>query len=190
MEEAGAEPANGPVQKQLPAAVQRPHAAVRRHVPRLHLQQLDQQGPDPGPAVHQELHFLQLHEPSHISVYVLSAQLYLLHDHGFRDGPIPRAGHAHPGSQQHQQPERDRHVRDQLGHVVPGLSVRASRLSLQRLPGHLQLQPGYTQTQIQTAPDVRIQRAAEPRNQPERLSVQQLTDQTHGPEFVHLNTRV
>lgn len=178
MEEAGAQPADGPVQEQLPAAVQRPHAALRRHVPGVHLQQLDQQGPRPGTAFHQELHLLQLHESAHLAVDVLSAQLHLLHEHGLRDGPLRCAGHAHPGPQQHQQPERDRHVRDQLGHVVTGVPVRAARLAVQRLPGHLQLEPGHPQTQVQTAPHFRIQRTAEPRLQSERVPVQQLTGQT------------
>lgn len=178
VEEARAQPADGPVQKQLPAAVQRPHAALRRHVSGLHLQQLDQQGPHPGAAVHQELHLLQLHEPAHLPVNVLGAQFHLLHDHGLRHGPLGRTGHAHPGAEQHQQPERDRHVRHQLGHVVVRVSVRAPRLPVQRVPGHLQLQPSDPQTQIQTAPDVRIQRPAEPRLEPERLSIQQLTGTT------------
>lgn len=177
MEEAGAEPADGPVQKQLPAAVQRPDAALRRHVPDLHLQQLDQQGPHPGAALHQELHLLQLHEPPHLSVHVLGAQLHLVHDHGLRNGPLRRAGHAHPGSEQHQQPERHRHVKHQLRHVVVRVSVRTSGLPVQRLQGHLQFQPGHPETQIQTAPDVWIQRPAESRVEPERLSVQQLTGQ-------------
>lgn len=188
VEEAGAEPADGPVQEQLPAAVQRPHAALRRHVPGVHLQQLDQQGPHPGAADHQELHLLQLDEPPHLAVHVLGAQLHLLHDHGLRDGPLGRAGHAHPGSQQHQQPERDRHIWDQLGHVVVRVSVRASRLSVQRLPGHLQLQPGQPQTQIQAAPDLWIQRAAEPRLEPERVSVQQLifTAASYKYKYIHI----
>lgn len=175
MEEAGAEPADGPVQKQLPAAVQRPHAALRRHVPGLHLQQLDQQGPGPGAALHQELHLLQLHEPPHLPVHVLRPQLHLLHEHGVRDGPLGGAGHGGAEPQQHQQPERHRHVGHQLGHVVLGVSVRRPRLPVQRVPGHVQLQPGHPKTQVQTAPDVRVQRPAEPRVQPERLSVQQLT---------------
>lgn len=182
VEEAGAEPADGPVQEQLPAAVQRPHAALRRHVPGVHLQQLDQQGPDPGAALHQELHLLQLYEPAHLTVHVLGAQLYLLHDHGLRDGSLRRAGHAHAGPQQHQQPERDRDLRDQLGHVVAGVSVRAARLPVQRLPGHLQLQPGHPQTEIQTASDFWIQRPAESRLQSERVPVQQLTGQRDAPE--------
>lgn len=187
VEEAGAEPADGLVQEQLPAAVQRPDAALRRHVPGLHLQQLDQQGPDSGTADHQELHLLQLYEPPHLAVHVLCAQLHLLHDHGLRDGTLRRAGHAHPGSQQHQQPERDRHVRHQLGHVFVRVSVRASRLSVQRLPGHLQLQPGHPQTQIQTAPNFWIQRPAEPRIEPECLSIQQLTGQKLGLNITNIN---
>lgn len=188
VEEAGAEPADGPVQEQLPAAVQRPHAALRRHVPGLHLQQLDQQGPHPGAALHQELHLLQLHEPPHLAVHVLGAQLHLLHDHGLRDGPLRRAGYAHPGSKQHQQPERDRHVQHQLGHVIVRVSVRAPRLSVQRLPGHLQLQPGHPQTQIQTASNFWIQRPAEPGVQPQRLSIQQLTGQKRGLKlFTNIN---
>lgn len=188
MEEAGAQPADGPVQEQLPAAVQWPHAALRRHVPGVHLQQLDQQGPHPCTTLHQELHLLQLHEPAHLAVHVLGAQLHLLHEHGLGDGPLRRAGHAHPGPQQHQQPERDRHVRDQLGHVVTGVSVCAARLAIQRLPGHLQLEPGHAQTQVQTAPHFRIQRAAKPRFQSERVPVQQLTGQTvDACSFVELN---
>lgn len=182
VEEARTEPADGPVQEQLPAAVQRPHAALRGHVPGLHLQQLDQQGPRARAALHQELHLLQLHEPAHLAVHVLRAQLHLLHDHGLRHGPLRRAWHARPGSEQHQQPERDRNVRHQLGHVVVRLSVRASRLPVQRLPGHVQLQPGDAQTQIQTASHFWIQRPAEPRIQPERLPVQQLTGWNVTPE--------
>lgn len=180
VEEARAKPADGPVQEQLPATVQRPDAALRRHVPGLHLQQLDKQRPDSGAADNQELHLLQLHEPPHFSVHVLCAELHLIYDHGIRDGPLRRAGHAHPGSQQYQQPQRDRHVRHQLCHVIIRVSVRASRLSVQRLPGHLQLQPGHPQTQIQTAPNLWIQRPAEPRIQSERLSIQQLTGLRRG----------
>lgn len=98
MEEAGAEPADGPLQEQLPAPVQRSHAALRRHVPGLYLQQLDQQGPHSGTAVHQELHLLQLHESPHLAVHVLGPQLHLLHDHGLRDGPLRGARHAHARS--------------------------------------------------------------------------------------------
>lgn len=164
--EAGAEPADGPVQEQLPAAVQWPHAALRRHVPSLHLQQLDQQGPHPGAALHQELHLLQLHEPPHVAVHVLSPQLHLLHDYGVRHGPLRRARDARPRPQQHQQPERHWDLWDQLGHVFACLSLRAPRVPVQRLPGHLQLQPGHSQTQVQTAPNFRVQRPAEPRFQP------------------------
>lgn len=175
VEEARAQPADGPVQEQLPAAVQRADAAVRGHVPGLHLQQLDQQGARARAAVHQELHLLQLHEPAHLAVHVLRAQLHLLHDHGVRHGPLRGAGHGRAGPQQHQQPERDRHVRHQLGHVAVRVPVRTPRVSVQRLPGHVQLQPGHAQTQVQTAPHVRLQQPAEPRREPQRLPVQQLT---------------
>lgn len=137
MAQAGTQPADGPVQEQLPAAVQRPHAALRRHVPSLHLQQLDQQGAHPGALVHQELHLFQLDEPPDHAVHVLSPQLHLLDDDGVRHGTLWRAGHAPRWPEQHQQSERHRHVHDQLGHVLVRLPVRPPGLPVQRIQRHV-----------------------------------------------------
>ena len=137
MAQAGAQPADGPVQKQLSAAVQRSHAALRRHVPGLHLQQLDQQGAHPGAPVHQELHLFQLHEPPDHAVHVLSAQLHLIHDDGIRHGPLGGPGDAHRRPEQHQQSQWHRHVHDQHGHVLVGVPVWAPRVPVQCVQRHV-----------------------------------------------------
>uniref|UniRef100_A0A8C0JZW5 Paired like homeodomain 1 n=1 Tax=Canis lupus dingo TaxID=286419 RepID=A0A8C0JZW5_CANLU len=171
--EAGAQPAAGPVQGRLRAAVQRPGAALRGRVRRrLLLQQLGRQELGAGAALHQELHLLQLHEPAVVAVHVLGAQLHLLHDHAVEHGPGRRARHAQLGPQQHQQPHR---LLAQLGHVAGRLPLRHARLALQRLPGHVQLEPGQPAAQVQAALVVRLRRPAGPGLGPQRVPVQQLT---------------
>lgn len=90
MEKAGAEPAGRAVQEWLWAAVQRPYAALRRHVPGLFLQQLGRQGSHVSLSVHQELPFLQLYErqPPVITEHVLPTQFHLLHEHVVQHGAL------------------------------------------------------------------------------------------------------
>lgn len=102
VEEAGKKPTGRVVQKRLRPAVQWTHAAVRRHVPELHVQQLGRQGPHVGLLIHQKLPLLQLHErqPLVLADHVLTAQLHILHD--FQHGAI--GGHRRAGLQP-QQPQ-------------------------------------------------------------------------------------
>ncbi|XP_077182904.1 pituitary homeobox 1 isoform X1 [Paroedura picta] len=168
--EAGAQPADGPVQERLRAAVQRPDAALRGRVRRLPVQLLARQEPGAGAALLQGLHLLQLHEPALVGpVHVLGAQHAAFHEHALVHGPLGRAGRAQRWPQQ---PER---LVAQHGHVVARLPLRPARLPLQRLPGHLQLQPGQPAPQVQAALELRLQQPAEPRRHPQRLPVQQLT---------------
>lgn len=173
MAQAGAEPAVGPVQGRLCAAVQRPGAALRGRVRcRLLLQQLGGQEPGPGAAVYQELYLLQLHEPALLSIHVLGPQLHLFHDHAVQHGPGRRARHAQLGPQQHQQPHR---LLAQLGHVAGRLPLRHPSLALQRLPGHVQLEPCQPAAQVQAALVVWLWRSAGSGVGAQRLPVQQLT---------------
>uniref|UniRef100_A0A671E1A1 Paired like homeodomain 2 n=1 Tax=Rhinolophus ferrumequinum TaxID=59479 RepID=A0A671E1A1_RHIFE len=91
VEKAGAQPAGRAVQERLWAAVQRPHAALRRHVPGLFVQQL-------------ALPFLQLYErqPPVVAEHVLPAQLHLVHEHVVQHGAL--SSDRCPGLQP-QQPE-------------------------------------------------------------------------------------
>ncbi|PNJ84166.1 PITX2 isoform 8 [Pongo abelii] len=104
MEKAGAQPAGRAMQEWLRAAVQWAHAALRRHVPRLFLQQLGRQGPYIRLPIHQELPLLQLYErqPPVITEHVLPTQLYLVHEHVVQHGALSSDGR--PGLQS-QQPE-------------------------------------------------------------------------------------
>lgn len=91
VEEAGKEPASRALQKRLRPAVQWTHAALRGHVPQLHVQQLGRQGPDAGLVINQKLPLLQLHErqPPVLANHVLAgAQLHILHD--LRHGALSR----------------------------------------------------------------------------------------------------
>lgn len=92
------------MQEWLWAAVQRAYAALRRHVPRLLIQQLGGQGPHVGLSVHQELPFLQLYERQSpvVAEHVLPAQLHLVHEHVVQYGAL--SGDRSPGLQP-QQPE-------------------------------------------------------------------------------------
>lgn len=103
VEETGEEPTSRALQERLRPAVQRTHAALRGHVPQLHVQQLGRQGSHAGLLIHQKLPLLQLHErqPLVLADHVLAgAQLHILHD--FQHGAL--GGHRRAGLQP-QQPQ-------------------------------------------------------------------------------------
>ena len=136
VEEAGKKPTSRALQKRLRPSVQRTHAALRRHVPQLHVQQLGRQGPHVGLPVLQELPLLQLHErqPLVLADHVLAAQLHLLHD--FQHGAIVGDGRAGLQPQQPQQLEQPQQPVAQLGGAHADVPLRAADPSL-RVQGHL-----------------------------------------------------
>lgn len=164
--EAGTQPADGPLQERLRAAVQRPDAALRGRLPGLPVQLLARQEPGARAALLQELHLLQLHEPAVFGpVHVLGAQHAALHEHALLHGAL---GRARRGQLRPQQPER---LVPQHGHVDARLPLRPAGLPLQRLQGHLQLQLGQPEAEVQAALELRLRQPAEPRLHSKRLPV-------------------